>query len=393
MREEISVEDKFLLKLLSEELQGGLVSEESEKANWQQLFFRAERHRVLALLYNIIEKTNLAEIEKKVWVERTNSAVLQSYHLLFTAKYVVDLLETNGISCVLLKGVTIASCYPVPELRKSGDVDILVLDKKQRKKAEELLHNAGFIKSSEQHGSHHTVWYSEEKIEVEIHTRLVELFNDDVANQKMDGQFAGISGQIQRKEIMGVDFPVLQDGFQAYHLLLHMLVHYMHSGFGLRLLCDWVVFWNRSVAEKERKEYQKLVSEIGLQKFSDMITSICVYFLGLTDPRLGECVAREEAEEFLKEVLEAEEFGTSDSDRLVILNGTGVWAYIKEFHHQMKMNYPKAGKIWLLWPVLWVRTLITFVSNNHKVRGTTSWKVLKKTYERSRKIKELQLFR
>ena len=227
---------------------------------------------------------------------------------------------------------------------------------------------------------------------MEVHTRLVELFTGDAANKKMDEQFAEIPKHLQRKEIMGVNFPVLQEGFQAYHLLLHMLVHYMHSGFGLRLLCDWVAFWNREIEANEKAEYIRLVSESGLQKFSDMITSVCVHFLGLENPEFGESIARDEAEDFLKDILEAEEFGTSDSERLVVLNGTGIWAYVKEFHHQMKMNYPKAGKVWVLWPVLWICTLVRFVMNNHKLRRTTSWRVLRKTHARSKKIKELQLF-
>lgn len=391
MSKEISVEDKLLLELLSEELRGTQNGEKHAGVNWQQLFARADRHRVLALLYNRIDTEATVET-KQTWLAKSKSAVLQSYHLLLTAKYVVELLEENQIPCVLLKGVTIANCYPVPELRKSGDVDVLLLDPKQKKQTEELLLKAGFSKSSEQHGSHHTVWYSPERIEAEIHTRLVELFTDDAANKTMDKQFAEISGQICRKNIMGVEFPVLREGFQAYHLLLHMLVHYMHSGFGLRLLCDWVVFWNNPVEQGEKEIYLRLVTESGLQKFSDMITSLCVHFLGLAEPELGNTLFVEEAEEYLQEILEAEEFGTSDSDRLVVLQGTGIGAYIKEFHHQMKMNYPKAGKVWILWPVLWVCTLVRFVTNNHKLRRTSSWNILKKTHERSHKIKGLQLF-
>lgn len=392
MREGFSIEDKQMLELLSEELQGKTVSKKHEETDWQKLLLRAECHKILALFYNRIEAEEIAEEERKVWLCKTRCAALQSYHLLFTAKYVVELLEANHIPCVLLKGVTIASCYSVPELRKSGDVDVLILDKTQKKKAETLLEENGFRKSKEQHGSHHTVWYSPEYIEVEIHTRLIELFTGEAANKKMDELFAEIPEHICRKEIMGINFPVLEDGFQAYHLLLHMLVHYMHSGFGMRLLCDWVVFWNRTVEEKEREGYKRLVLESGLQKFSDMITSICVYFIGLENPMLGECVAREAAEAFLRDVLEAEEFGNSDSDRLVVLNGTGFFSYVKEFHHQMKMNYPRAGKVWLCWPVLWFCTLARFVTNNHKLRRTTSWRVIRKTHARSKRIKELQLF-
>lgn len=392
MSKVFSVEEKLLLELLSEELQNKTDTKKYENIDWRQIYRKADRHQILALFYNKMEEADLSPMEKELWLTKIRGTVQQNYHLLFTAKYVVELLEKNGVACALLKGAAVACYYSLPEYRKSGDVDILILDQAQKNQAEELLQRAGFTKSSEQHASHHTSWRSPEQIEVELHTRLIEQFTQKKVNRKMDELFVSLSEQVQRKEVMGVEFPMLGEGYQAYHLLLHMLVHYLHSGFGLRLLCDWVVFWNRSISSKEKAEYQRLVSESGLQRFSDMITSVCVYFLGLEEPALGECLTKEKAEEFLAEVLEAEEFGTSDTDRLLIMSEAGVGAYIREFHHQMKMNYPRLGKVFLLWPVLWICTWIRFVVNNHKLRRTTSWKVLRKTYERSRNIKELQLF-
>lgn len=390
MREDFSAEDKRLLELLSDELQKKTEIKHYMPTELKNIFARADKHQVLAVLSRQMEE--LPDVDKTFWQTKMRRAVLQSYHLLFTAKYVVNLLEENGIRCVLLKGATVANNYPIPELRKSGDVDILLLDSRQNKQVENLLKTRGFQKSGEQHGSHHTVWFSPEKIEVEIHTRLTEVFNNEAANKKMEEQFKKIPEHITRKELMGISFPVLKDGFQAYHLLLHMLVHYMHSGFGLRLLCDWVAFWTQNVEKEEKKIYQSLVEETGLQGFSDRITSVCVYFLGLKNPELGEMAAREKAELFLKDVLEAEEFGTSDSDRLILLEKTGLSAYVKEFHHQMKLNYPKAQNCVILWPFLWAGTLGRFLVNNRKLRKTTSWKILKKTHERSSKISDLQLF-
>lgn len=387
-----STEEKILLDLLAEELQGKKDIQQRQKIDWNMLFSQAEKHSVLSLLYNRIETSDLQEGQKKRWISRCRSVVLQNYHMLFSAKYIIRYLEEHHIPCALLKGASIAECFPVPELRKSGDIDILVLGKENKKRAETLLAERGFTKSKEQHASHHTVWFTTEGLEVEVHTRLSESFNNEAANKKIESLLNNLSGQIQRKELMGVEFPVLTDGYQAYHLLLHMLTHYLHAGFGLRLLCDWVVFWNREVAEADCAEYRRLVAESGLQVFSDMITGVCVHFLGLKPPHTGELVPLEQAEIFMKEVLDAEEFGSSTSDRLVVLHGTGIWDYVKEFHHQMKMNYPKCGKFWILWPVLWIVTLVRFIVNNHKLRKTNSWKVLKKTHERSQRIKELQLF-
>lgn len=36
-------------------------------------------------------------------------------------------------------------------------------------------------------------------------------------------------------EIMGYPIPVVSDAYYAYHLLLHMLQHFLRAGFGLKL--------------------------------------------------------------------------------------------------------------------------------------------------------------
>ena len=84
---------------------------------------------------------------------------------------------------------------------------------------------------------------------------------------------------------------------------------------------------------------------------------------------LKEFDGRELAEDFIKDIFAAGEFGQDKRQRMVAMRGTGISAYIREFHHQMHLNYPKAGSVFLLWPILWGMTLFRFLHNNHAVRG------------------------
>ncbi|MDD6789507.1 MAG: hypothetical protein PUE04_05335, partial [Lachnospira sp.] len=74
------------------------------------------------------------------------------------------------------------------------------------------------------------------------------------------------------------------------------------------------------------------------------------------------------------------------------LRGTGMWDYIREFHHRMKLNFPGASAYPVLYPVLWMRTLVRFLYNNRKVRGITARAALRRAGERSRFMKQLHLF-
>ena len=98
-------------------------------------------------------------------------------------------------------------------------------------------------------------------------------------------------------------------------------------------------------------------------------------------------------EDFMKEVLEAEEFGESTSDRMVALRNATLKEYIREFHHQMNLNFPRAGRFIPLWPALWFVTLVKFLHNNRKLSRGSSRAILKKAGQRGRLIAKMRLWK
>ena len=78
---------------------------------------------------------------------------------------------------------------------------------------------------------------------------------------------------------------------------------------------------------------------------------------------------------------------------MVAIHGSGLTGYIREFHHQMHLNYPKAGTCIFCWPVLWVLTLLRFLRNNQKIRRTTMSEVLKSAGKRGKIVEKLHLFK
>ena len=63
-------------------------------------------------------------------------ALLNYYQIDQFTRHTVSLLEDNGIDCILLKGISLASCYPVPEYRKLGDLDLYISQKSDVSKAQ-----------------------------------------------------------------------------------------------------------------------------------------------------------------------------------------------------------------------------------------------------------------
>ena len=417
--------ESFLLALLRQSLNGAeeyrLTRQEQAYADicdWDALVETARRHSVLPLIY---EELKSQPVPQKVFrkAERiSQTTVRQSYRLLILSKQIQQAMAQRGIEVVLLKGVGTATYYPVPELRKSGDVDLLLLDKTKLEEASGCLKELGCRVEEWQPSLHHIVFSvpaegaalsaaeaenepsargarvgKGQKIEIELHTMLAEPFDEARVNELLDSQIPGIKNHVAVVEYAGVELDVLDTAYHAYELLLHMLQHFLRSGFGLKLLCDWVVFWNREIAEADRELYLKLVRECGIKSFSDLVSLTCAEYLGLPFDRIAFMKPDKtlSPRDFMREILEAEEFGKSSKDRMVALRGNSPWDYAREFHHQMHLNYPKTGKCPVLWPVLWFLTLARFLVNNKKVRKTSLSAILKKAGQRGKLMKKLKI--
>lgn len=393
MSDELTHAERCLLELLSASLTGGAPGELSQSDLAQSMAI-ADSHGVLPLLYPVLEGERDEGLRR-----RTEIRIRQSYRLWFLSRYYAGLLEDAGITDVVLKGAGVSALYPVPEYRKSGDVDLLLPDVRDLERACKVLEGAGLRRKKEQHANHHIAFVGTDGIELELHISLTEDFDDGRVNEWLRELQRSLARHIVRTEIVpGLAAPVLEDGYQAFSLLLHMLQHFLRSGFGLRLLCDWVVFWNRPVGEKQRSVYLSLVKECGLEGFSRLITRTCALHLGLEADRAALLLAGGDGPsdgtcaQFLREIFDAQEFGKTSTDRMVTLRGTGVIDYVREFHHQMRLNFPRAGRWVPLWPALWLATLVRFLYNNHAVRKTSLFSILRKTGQRSRFMEEIRLF-
>ena len=380
-----------LCGLLDAALHGRKPEKTPEPEKMQELLKFADRHSLLPLLYGTID----TDIKAK-----SRQTVQQSYHLLFLSRFVVRTLAESGIPSMVLKGCAAAEYYPVPELRKSGDVDLLLKDEEAVEAACRCLEAHGFRRADVQHANHHLVCVSPDRIEIELHMTLTEPFDEQRINDRLTECQAEFFGHCCEEEIMGITLPVPEKPYFAFYLLLHMLQHFLRAGFGLKLLCDWVVFWEHGCQPEEEQTFLRLVRENGVEGFCGMVTAFCVTYLGLSEEKVAFLTAEEsrrikpaDLEEFLSEILEAEEFGKSSQERMVALRGSRMSDFLREFHHQTLLTYPKARRQRILYPVYWVRMFFGFLYRNRHLRGVSSAAVLKKAAKRGRLVEKMHIFR
>lgn len=387
-----------LCRLLSLALHNKALERLRPDVDYARVIAVAESHKVMALLHPVLEHAGLQESIWKIVDRKGEQTVRQSYRLLMLSRYVIGLLKENGIDAILLKGCGTAAWYPVPELRKSGDIDLLFKSEDETRKALQILTQQGFVTTEDQPANHHIVCESRDSVSLELHMSLAEPFDSENTNRFLADCQKEYFAHRRVVDCMGVAFELTSDGYHAFYLLLHMLQHYVRAGFGVKLLCDWVVFWESPLSEEEKKIFLRLTQESGTFGFAVMMTRVCVKYLGLREKQVEFLMQAEPkdvcdlTEELMAEIFEAEEFGHSSKDRMVVLRGTGLMDYAREFHHQMKLNYPKAGKIMVLYPVLWIMTLCGFLYRNRTLRKVSGRQILKKAKKRSQLTEQMRLF-
>ncbi|MDD7178476.1 MAG: nucleotidyltransferase family protein [Lachnospiraceae bacterium] len=366
----------------------------------EQLYALARAHAVAPLVYEAWSEYpgTLPAVQKELQAY-TMQIIGHSYRLLFYTKYLVGLLEQENLTVAVLKGVATAECYPQPELRKAGDVDLLFFSKEDCERAVVCLKRHGFVEHEEKLHLHHVAMLGAEGIEVELHSMMVEPFDHEQTNRVMMQCQQEAKAHVQRQLCMGVPLPVLTGAYHGFSLLLHLLQHFLTAGFGLKLLCDWVVFWEKQPPEVIGEEIG-LIRAMKVEQFVAAVSGVCVRELGMdqkvAEPflALGDPVVKEGAylDQFFMDIVEAEEFGKSQKGRMLAIHDQGLSGYVRAFHHQMHLNYPKAGKCVFFWPVLWLFTLGRFLRNNRTIRKTTVKEILKSAGKRGKIVEKMHLF-
>ncbi len=395
----LSKREQLFLDLLAASLNQSVcptITEDEEIA----FAYDAGKADVLSLVYPVSVKFNNLKW-KAISQKSCEKTVANYYRYFFVTRNILYILEKNGIDACVIKGVDLAEYYPVPEYRSSSDVDILLKDAQQIKTAVEVLLQNGYCLQNEEYSPHHANMVHSTGVIVEIHNCIMRPFENETVNKKIEDIFSSDNLLFELKTIMGCDIKTLPGSKKAFYMLIHMLEHYLAAGFGVRLLCDWVLFWNDEESLKYADEYLKDVTSCGMKTFSDMVTYICIGQLGLKEEHAFVLLDKEicnddtfvqKATSLLNDILEAGRFGEESGARLVNTTSPSLWGLFKEFHHQARINFPKASKIFITWPILWIASLFIFMKNNKYKRGVKSIDVIRSAHKRAELTKYMNLW-
>ena len=294
--------------------------------------------------------------------------MLNYYQIEQFTRRIADLFDRNKISYVLLKGISLAAFYPTPEFRKLGDVDIYINDKEMFNRASALLLANGYIKDDEISDHHQGYLYKVPKtgrtMILELHYRIVGLYQYATANKIVDAAFASDAFTPIMQKVNDRSYPVLPPTEYTFYMIHHMLKHYLYSGFGIRLLCDFSFYLEHNYTDIDFVKIHTWCEESKILHLYEIILETCRIYLGLPETIDSKIhYNKKDCETFITQLLEDGDVSPNNGPTLV---GSGSYekinflTYFKEGHLQMHVRFPKLGKCPLLWPALWLITFVCF---------------------------------
>ena len=364
-------------------------------ALWQdsasELLSIARQQKMLPPIYEFLCQHNIEISREQMPALTTEIAtyVFSCQQMEYFTKYICKIFDDAKIPYALLKGTVLSALYPKPEYRRFGDVDLLVNDKKEFLRAVTILKAHDFRQVPS--GSNH---HFEFELTRHGHTYILELhqsityINDNIAlYDKINALFDNIP----------LDQP-LSATLEALYLLLHMLKHLLSFGFGIKLLCDWIVYLEAHTPDIDNAQFQQILNSLDLSRFAISITAFCKEYLGLN--ACPDCLSYKFASSSTKDILEllAEdiftggEYGYSDTTRSVIMKSNSHFTgYFQELHRQTKRNFPVAGRVLPILPFLWLATGIRFLYNNRHIRHVSTRDMISTEKKRQQLVKALKI--
>ena len=251
-----------------------------DSPNWQSLYPIALHQGVSAILLDAIgllqEDVRPAKSVLLQWIgQATMMERMYARHKERIAS-LAELYGQQGIRMLLLKGYGCSLCYPKPEHRPTGDIDVYLFGKNDE--ADDLVEKCLGIKVHREYHKHSTFNYG--GVEVENHAKFI----DDVSH-KSNIRFEQILMSVLDKEeclpspIDNVLLP--SPTFNALFLLRHTGEHFASNEITLRHVLDVGTFFRQYHSHIDWPLVFKVYKEERMLRFFNAIVTICVEYIGI----------------------------------------------------------------------------------------------------------------
>lgn len=329
---------------------------------WRAIYQMAVKQTVVGVMYPALErlpeKLRPPKEELLLWYMMKERIVQANRLLNKRAVETMEFFHKNSFDCCILKGQGVATLYPNPLLRTSGDIDIWLSGGRQK------IYNFACSRVGLQGLTYQHIHYPLHKdAEVEVHTTPGHLFSP-FTNCKLQRFFDSCSKEqfchkVELPESVG-RICVPTDEFNRIYILLHIYGHLFGEGIGLRQVLDYYYVLRQPASEADRENTIRMLKKLGMLRFARAMMWVQQEVLGLEGEYL--LIEPDEAEGrfLLSEIMQSGNFGKYDAridrtnhHRLLPRVWNSMkrnWKFLIRYPHEMIWDIPFRA-----WQYVWSR--------------------------------------
>ena len=282
---------------------------------WKDLFLLTQQHRVVPLILEAVYACpDFGSAEQPVWKREAmmHSANQTTRTAVFEEIY--GTLTHADLQPVVMKGIVCRRLYPNPDQRISADEDLL-LPSDQFAKAVALLQEFGWRKLDPQASPDQDFeigMLSPQGLLLELHK--MPFSPDGIAVESCNAFF----DHVHENAVHDDGLLTMCPHDHMLYLLLHGYKHLIHSGFGLRQVCD-ILLWAERHGSKIRWDVLwEQCDRVRCLKFAQTVFAVAQVYLGF-DPQkaqMGSLPENLPCQDLMEELVQAGIFGTATGSRI-----------------------------------------------------------------------------
>ena len=375
--------NELFLNILKAALAGEAYEQETEISTeqWEQILRLAQIHQLLPVVVNAcyqlpgLAGTQLlaavrGSVRQQVFTQtRKTGEFLSLYRKLREA----------GVKPLVVKGIVCRNLYPQPDQRLSSDEDVLI-PPEQFACCHEIMSAFGMeTKDASVPENSYEIPYTKagSPLYIELHKSLFPPESD--AYGELNGFFEGVFERAVEETIEGTAILTLAPTDHLFYLICHAFKHFLHGGFGIRQVCDIVLYARRYGGGIDWDRVRRNCESIRADQFAAALLAIGEKHLGVTVFLPENWQWDVDEMPMLEDLLASGIYGGADMERKhssnITLNavtrqkqgkdtGGGVLKSLFPGRKDMEGRYPYLKKYPVLLPVAWASRICRFAVKN-----------------------------
>ncbi|MEE1244649.1 MAG: nucleotidyltransferase family protein [Acutalibacteraceae bacterium] len=394
-----TLEQRVLIEFLAGEISGkvNLSEKELKTADWEEVLKEAKAQAVPIMAAESAVKYKNFIPNFKEWELTAAKLHAYNFRVCLEEQKLNKIMQGNPF-CVL-KGMSAASYYKNPKDRCLGDIDFLI-EPSQRTEIEELLSQNGYQNWNVEHICH--VVFKKGYAHLEMHFEISGI-PYGVPGKIVREFMHGAVKQTEKSRIGNFEFPKPKDIYHGLIILLHMQHHMLGEGLGLRHICDWACYVNKTQNEPFWQELLELFRKIGILTYAKVMTKISSMYFHINCPEWADSADEELCKDVMKDVLTGGNFGRKDriranSGMMVSEHGKSGTKHGKitnlyfTLHHATPVIFPIVKKVPILYPFLDSYRALLYLVRIAKGERKSLLKMIPLADERKSVYERLHLF-